>query len=152
MTVDLTAPEPAIGGSVYISTDIPAAQDQSSFEAVSWVEIGGIESIPETVEQAEAGTVTLLKTGITQHYNGAKVVPPFVLPFKFAATDAGQVMVRANFNGSTEMSVKIAYSDGREDYLVGVLGNLADKEQTTSSYHGQTIEVRPITLKTRVAA
>jgi hypothetical protein len=146
------APEPAIGGTISIIASVPTTEDASAYEALSWVEIGKVKSLPETVEQAAAGTETLLKTGITQHFNGARMVPPFSIPYVFDADDAGQTIVRSNFNGSTEVSIKIAYADGREDYLQAVLGNLGDDEQTTDSSLGQTIEVRPITLKTRVAA
>lgn len=145
-----TAPEPMIGTTVHIIASTPATEDATGYGALSMIEIGKVLSIPEFSDDSEAGSVALLKTGRTQHYNGTKIVPPFVIPYVLDLTNAGQDIVRSNANGSTEVTLKIAYVSGLTKYIQGVLGNLHETEATPGGYHGQTIEFRSITGPTTV--
>lgn len=147
-----TAPEPTIGSTISIVASVPASEDQSGYEALSFTEVGKVLSVPELGDDSESGTVTLLKTGRTQHYNGAKIVPPFTIPYVYDLTDAGQVIIRANCNGSTEVTVKVTDADGRDVYIQGVLANLHDIERAPGSYRGETVEFRSITGRTIVTS
>lgn len=147
-----TAPEPTIGSTISIVASVPASEDQSGYEALSFTEVGKVLSVPELGDDSESGTVTLLKTGRTQHYNGAKIVPPFTIPYVYDLTDAGQVIIRANCNGSTEVTVRVTDADGRDVYIQGVLANLHDIERAPGSYRGETVEFRSITGRTIVTS
>jgi len=144
------APEPTIGSTVHISISTPTTEDQAGYEAQVFTQVKGVLSVPEFGNDSEAGTVTLLETGVTQHYNGTKIVPPFTIPCKFIAADAGQILVRANVNGSTEVTIRITDVDGRDQYCQGVLANLHDTERTPQGYRGETFEFRSITVLTTV--
>lgn len=144
-----TAPEPQVGATVAIVVGVPASEVASNYAALSWIEIGNVTSVPEVGDDSETGTVTLLKEGRTQHFNGAKVVPPFDLPYVYNGSDAGQVIIRANINGSTEVSMRITDNDGEVHYIQGVLGNLRGTERSASSYKGEIVSFRSITGWTR---
>jgi len=139
----LAAPEPQIGTVVSISAAAPSAEDQSGYEALSYTEIGGVVSIPEISENAEEGSVVKLKDGITQRYNGARGVASFDISYIYDSADTGQGIVRSNYNGSTEVSIKIAYASGVTKYVWGVLGNLRTQEASANSYHGEMVRVSP---------
>lgn len=144
-----TAPETMTGTTVSIAASTPATEDVSGYAALVYDEIGDVvPPLPEFAENSEEGTLTLLKTGVTQHYNGAKVITPFDITYKYDLTDAGQVICRANANNTTEVSLKVAYPDGKIKYLQAVLANLRTSEATNNSYHGEMILVRPITIAT----
>ena len=147
-----TAPEPTIGSTFSLVMASPATEDQTGYEALTYVEVDGVLSIPEFGDDSEAGTVTLLKTGRTQHFNATKIVPPFTMTYKYKLTDAGQALIRTNANNSTECSVKITDTDGRDVYIQGVLANLRDVERTPNSYRGESFEFRSITGRTIVTA
>lgn len=145
-----TAPVSLIGGTVSIVASTPATEDQSGYEALSFTEIGGVLSVPETGNSSEAGTVALLKSGQTQHYNSTKIVSPFTIPYVYDRDDAGQVIVRAGQNGTTEHTLKITDPDGDDYYVQGVLGSVMQSERSPTAYKGENVEFRSITPFTKV--
>jgi len=147
-----TAPEPMIGTTVSIVASTPAAESQSGYEALSFTEIGKVLSVPETGNQSEAGSVAVLKTGQTQHYNATKTVPAFTVPYIRDAADAGQGIVRTNANNSTEVTLRVSTASGVDHYIQGVLGNLNRTEAAPNAYEGESIEFRSITQWTTVEA
>ena len=141
-----TAPVTLTGCTVSIVASTPATEDDSGYEALSMTEIGKVVSVPETGNTSNAGTVTLLKNGVTQHYNGNKVVAPFSVPYVYDRDDAGQVIVRAGENGTQEHTLKITDPDGDDYYVQGVIGSVQQSERTPDAYKGENFEFRPITL------
>lgn len=147
------APETLTGTIISLVQASVETEDQSSYETESYDEIDAVTSFPELNESSETGTLTLLKKGITQHFNGAKIVPPFDVSYVFKKTDPGQVIVRGVVNTNTEVTLKIDYvNSGVTKYVQAVLGDLRTQEATNNSHHGETINVRPISLVTTVNA
>lgn len=145
------APLTLTGCTVAIAAGVPATEDVSAYEAMSPAptEIGKVLSVPETGNSSEAGTVTLLKNGVTQHYNGAKIVQPFVVPYVYDRSDAGQVIVRAGANGTTEHTLEITDPDGDVYFIQGVIGPVLQSPREPNAYKGESFEFRPITLFTK---
>lgn len=141
-----TSPEPMIGTTVSIAVAVPADEGASAYAALSWTEIGKVIEVPEFAQNATDNTLTLLKTGVTQHYNGARGVDPFDISYVTDLADAGQDLVRANYNGATEVSIRVVYTSGLTKYVQAVLGNLRQMPASADSYAGQMINVRPISL------
>lgn len=143
------APEPTIGSTVHIVASVPATESVSAYETLTGFEkIYGVLSVPEFGDDSETGTLTLLETGRTQHYNSVNIVPPFTIPYKYKAADAGQAIVRDAANSATEVTIRITDTDGRDVYIQGVLGNLRDTERTPQGFRGESIEFRSITGRT----
>lgn len=143
------APTSLVGVTVAIAASVPSTEDVSDYAAISTSEIGKVVSVPETGNTSNAGTVTLLKNGITQHFNGSKVVAPFTVPYVYDLSDAGQVIVRANENGTTECMLEITDPDGDVYYIQGVIGSVMQAAREADAYKGESFEFRPITLFTK---
>jgi len=143
------APTSLVGVTVAIAASVPATEDASDYAAISTTEIGKVLSVPETGNTSNAGTVTLLKNGVTQHYNGSKVVSPFAVPYVYSLTDAGQVIARAGENGTTEHTLAITDPDGDVYYIQGVIGSVLQSAREADAYKGESFEFRPITLFTK---
>lgn len=141
-----TSPEPMIGTTVSVIASVPSAETISAYAALSWVEVGKVIEVPEFSQSATDNTLTLLKTGLVQHYNGARGIEPFDISYVIDLSNAGQDLIRANYNGATEVSVRIVYTSGQTKYLQAVLGNLRQMAANADSYGGEIINVRPITL------
>ncbi|MDD9726142.1 hypothetical protein PVV74_11805 [Roseovarius sp. SK2] len=144
------APTTLVGVTVAIAASVPATEDASAYGAISTTEIGKVLSVPETGNTSNAGTVTLLKNGVTQHYNGSKVVAPFTIPYVYDLDDAGQAIVRANENGTTECTLEITDPDGDVYYIQGVIGSVMQAAREPDAYKGESFEFRSITLFTKV--
>lgn len=140
----LTAPTNQIGTTVSISAATPATEDAAGYGALTFTEIGGVVSVPELGDAAEDSTVTTLKDGRVMHFNGAKDMGAIVIPYVYDAADAGQVIVRANANGTTECSLLITDADGTEHYLIGVIGPVMQSERVPGTHKGETFEFRTI--------
>lgn len=145
-----TAPVTLVGATVAIAASVPASEDASDYAAISTTEIGKVLSVPETGNTSNAGTVTLLKNGVTQHFNGSKVVSPFTVPYVYELADAGQVIVRAGENGTTEHTLEVTDPDGDVYYIQGVVGSVLQAAREPDAYKGESFEFRPITLFTKV--
>jgi hypothetical protein len=146
----LVAPASQVGVVVSISAAAPATEDASGYAALSWTEVGRVQMVPETGDSSEDGTVVTLKDGRVEHFNGARDAGSLVIPYVFVTDDAGQVIVRAGENGSTEHSLKIEDPDGTINYYVGVIGPVRDTVRDTNTHKGQTFEFR--TISGRVTA
>lgn len=140
-----TGPISLVGVTVGIVASVPATEDVSAYAAQSYTEIGKVLSLPETGNNSNAGTVTLLKDGLTQHYNGSRVVAPFTIPYVFDLTDAGQVIVRAGQNGTTEHTLEITDPDGAVYYIQGFIGPVLQSAREPDQYKGESFEFRSIT-------
>jgi len=144
------APTSLVGVTVAIAASVPATEDASDYGAISTTEIGKVTSTPETGNTSNAGTVTILKNGVTQHFNGSKVVSPFTIPYIYDGDDAGQVIVRAGENGTTEHTLEITDPDGDVYYVQGVIGSVLQSAREPDTFKGESFEFRPITLFTKV--
>lgn len=145
-----TAPITLVGATVAIAASVPATEDASDYGAISTTEIGKVLSVPEIGNTSQAGTVTLLKNGVTQHYNGSKVVSPFTVPYVYVRDDAGQTIVRDGENGTTEHTLEVTDPDGDVYYIQGVIGSVLQAAREPDAYKGESFEFRPITLFTKV--
>ena len=95
-------------------------------------------------------SLELLKTGITQHWNGGTVVPPFSVTVKFKADDAGQDVMRAGAGTNTIHTIEVTDSDSESWYLQCVIGNISVPERTAAGYKSETYEILSLTDWTRV--
>lgn len=143
------APTSLVGVTVAIAASVPATESVSDYAAISTTEVGKVLSVPETGNTSNAGTVTLLKNGVTQHYNGSHVVSPFTVPYVYDLSDAGQVIVRANENGTQECTLEVTDPDGDVYYIQGVIGSVLQSAREPDAYKGESFEFRPITLFTK---
>lgn len=139
------APVNQIGATFSLVAGVPATYDEAGYEALSFVELDGVVSLPELGDTTEQISVNALATGRTAYANGVKNFPPFVIPYIFSKTDAGQILARAGANTNTLYSIQIEDNDGERMWITGYLANLMDTARDVTTYRGQSVEFRPTT-------
>ena len=130
-----------IGAVVAVSATTPATEDASGFGALSYTTVGQMISFGQTGDEAEDISIPLL-AGRTLHVNGAKNGGSRAFAYQYEIADAGQIILRAQNNSNTTVSVKITDPDGKIEYFHGRVANIMRTERTSSSYKGEAGEFR----------
>jgi len=131
-----------IGSTLNMVAGTPATEDQSGYEALSYVEIGKVVSFGPLGDTSEDISFTLLKTGRTKHVNGAKDLGEVAVTVEFDRADSGMTLLEAANNSNTNQSFKVTDTDGDDHYFQGIIANLTDPERTASTYKGKNFVVR----------
>jgi hypothetical protein len=137
------APTSPIGTTLSVSAAAPATYNEAGYEALSWTEVQGIQSIGEIGDRSERISVDLLDTGRRVYANGVKDFAPFPVQMIPSSTDAGQVIVVAGNNTDTLHSFMVSYPDGDELYVTGRIADLVDNALDPNAVRGQSFEIRP---------
>lgn len=130
-----------VGTVISVSASTPATVDASGFAALTYSVVGDLTKWggagDTSVDVAEE-----YLSGRTTHTNGG--VDGGTIDFEFAYTlaDAGQVILRANNNGQTTISVKELHTDGKIHYYHGKIANMIFREKSPKTKKGQTGIVR----------
>ncbi|WP_347837720.1 hypothetical protein [uncultured Planktomarina sp.] len=132
----------SIGSTLHVVAAKPATENAAGYDALTFVEIGEIVSIGAIGDTSEDVTVTKLKDGRTEHFNGAKDGGSVPVAAVRESGDAGQVIVEANANTNETCSFMIVDPNGDEFYFYGRLANVQTPERTASTYEGLTFEMR----------
>jgi hypothetical protein len=130
-----------IGGTVAVSVATPGTVDASGFGALTYTVVGNMISFGETGDEAADISIPLL-SGRTLHVNGAKDGGSRKFAYQYELSDAGQVLIRANTNNNTDVSVKITDPDGKIEYFYGRIANLKRSERTSAAFKGESGEFR----------
>jgi hypothetical protein len=141
-----------IGETTYLASGTPATEDETGYEAMSMDELGSVISRGELGDTHEDQSATLIKTGRTDHDNGAK--DGGVVAFEIDGedfNDAGLALVEAGNGTSTNYSFKVA-GPNQVRYFYGVIRNLKVKQGDASTKAGVMFEVAINSGITRVAA
>lgn len=126
-----------IGATFAIVAAAPATYDSAGYAALSWsAAIGEVVSWGATGDSHEDIAVTEVSTGRTKHINGAKDGGAIPFTIKYAAADAGQVIIRAQNGSNTACSVRITDPDGKIEYMTGILANVRQMERAAGQYKG----------------
>lgn len=130
-----------IGVLLGVSVASPATVDAAGFGALTYTNVGALISIGETGDESEDISIPLV-AGRTLHVNGAKDGGSRDFAYQYEIADAGQVLLRANNNNNTDVSFRITDADGKIEYFYGRIANLKMNERTSSTYKGQTGQLR----------
>ena len=129
----------AVGSKVFIGNALPSTYDTAGFDAVTWTEIGLIESIGEFGADAEIGEFTPLGTGIKAKTMGASDYGSFPMTIGKTATDDGLVALLAHQGQPGALPFKVELSK------TGTLRNhrfmFAGLTKKTSTAIGQSPEM-----------
>jgi hypothetical protein len=139
-----------IGSTLSIVDAEPAEEDQSGYEALSFVEVGRVISIGELGDTSEDIAFDLLKPGRRSHVNGVKDLGEIAVICEYDRSDAGLAMLQAANNGNTTHSFRVTDTDGDDYYFQGLIANLRDSERTANTYKGFSFVVRGQTGVTKV--
>lgn len=132
-----------IGTTLHIATGVPATFDKAGYEALTWVKVGGIQSIGQIGETNATIEVPDLETGRTQIKKGAGTGTTIDITIREIAADAGQVALKAACatDERAEFSFKASEPDGGPvEYWSGVAMSFTRTERSTTSYAGFTAQ------------
>lgn len=134
----------SIGATLMLVVGLPATEDTAGYETLeaTMSEVGEIVSIGAIADNSEDVTVTKLKDGRTEHFNGAMDGGSVPVICVREVADAGQVIVEANGNTNTTVSFLVTDADGNKQFFYGRLANVGNPERTATSHEGLNFEMR----------
>jgi hypothetical protein len=120
----------------------PATIDVAGFAALSWT-----ATLPDLIDITELGDTSQdipipYLSGRVSHVNGAVDAGEVTITYAWETSNAAQVILRANANNNTAVSVRVTDPDGRIAYFSGVVANVRDVARNNTAYKGQTAVFR----------
>lgn len=105
--VDLIASK---GTKVYIGNALPATYDVAGYDALTWTEVGMIESVGDFGPESSVGSFTPIGTGVACKYMGTTDNGEVTLTIAKTSTDTGlQTLIAAQgATNSTAMKVELS--------------------------------------------
>jgi len=103
------------GARIYLCTTANSvADDASTYGALTWTEIGSVESISEFGDSAQAVTYNTLKDGRTKKAKGAKDAGDVTVTCIHDPLDAGQLAMITAEGTSYEYAFKVSLADAAD--------------------------------------
>jgi len=104
------------GAKIYIcSTPHPTASDVSAYAALTWVEIGEVESIGAFGDKAADISFTSLSDSRTKHLKGARDAGSFDVVYAHDPLDAGQIALAAAQRTKFSYPIKVTVPDAQDE-------------------------------------
>jgi hypothetical protein len=104
-----------IGKTLYVAQALPATNDDTGFEALTWVQVKGLQVLPQLAITHGDIEVPDLATGFTTGLKGAATGVTSTMSFRKVASDAGQIDVKEQAeDGAGQMSIKIVTGSGTD--------------------------------------
>lgn len=143
-----------IGKTIYVAEALPATNDAAGFQALTWVKVNGVQTLPQLGVTHSDIPVPDLQTGFTAGIKGAGTGNDSTMTFRKVASDAGQedVRNRANAGGTGgAASIKIVKGSGTDQapatgdpvqYAQGYLHSYLEIQGDDSSHEGFSVNFR----------
>lgn len=143
-----------IGKTIYVAAALPATNTAAGFEALTWVKIGGVQTLPQLGVAHSNIDVADLQTGFTQGIKGAGSGNDSTMAFRDVAADAGQEDVRdlANAGGTLGAgSIKIVKGSGASQapaigdpvqYAQGYFHSYVENQGDDSTHEGFSVNFK----------
>jgi hypothetical protein len=141
-----------IGKSLYVAPALPATNNAAGFEALSWVKVNGVQTLPQVGVTHQAINVSDLETGFAIGLKGEGTGTDTQMSFRLILNDAGQVALKTASDGASGvMSVKIvrATTPGSApvtgdpvEYVQGFVHSYAENQGDSASHEGFTVNFR----------
>lgn len=109
------------GTTLAIVSGLPATYDQAGFEALTFATVGEITEIPSFGSVYNLITHSPLGERRVIKRKGSINDGAMTLSFAADASDTGQIAAKAAAATDVEVSVKITYPDGEDDYFTGLI-------------------------------
>jgi hypothetical protein len=103
-----------VGARVYIGTEgfVPSPDnDPSAYEADSWIEVGGVETLPEYGDSANEVEQILIADRRVRKAKGARNAGGGDLVCANIAADAGHIRMKEAVESNLNYPIKIVYDD-----------------------------------------
>lgn len=141
-----------IGKTIYQSSNLPATNDTTGFEALTWVKVSGVQVLPQLGTTHNMIDVPDLQTGFTSAVKGAAQGVDTTITFRNVDSDTGQDNIKTAANSQAGlMSVKIVDGSGTDnapvtgdpvEYAQGIAHSYQPNQGDDSTYEGFTVGFR----------
>lgn len=141
-----------IGKTLYISAALPATNDATGFEALSWTQVKGVQSLPQLGVSGANIDVPDLQTGFTAGVKGAMSGNESTATFRKVAGDTGQALAETTANSPQGLcSVKIVRGSGANQapeagdpvqYAQGYLNSFLEIQGDTTTHEGFSVSFK----------
>lgn len=143
-----------IGKTLYVAAALPATNTEAGFEALTWVKVSGVQSLPQFGVSHANIDVPDLQTGFTAGVKGAGSGNDSSMTFRMVASDAGQEDLRdlANAGGdAADCSIKTVMGSGTAQapatgdpvqYAQGYAHSYIENQGDTTTYEGFSVNFK----------
>lgn len=145
-----------IGKTLYVAQAVPASNDTTGFEALSWVQVKGLQVLPQLGVTHADIEVPDLGTGFTSTLKGAATGVESTMSFRTVDSDPGQVDVLEQAEDQQGlMSIKIVTGSGTDSgdgpapqtgdpvqYAQGICKNYQEIQGDSTTHEGFTVAFR----------
>lgn len=145
-----------IGKTLYVAKALPATNDDTGFEALTWVQVKGLQVLPQLGISHADIEVPDLGTGFTKTNKGAATGVESTMSFRRVDSDEGQADLKEQAEDAQgELSVKIVTGSGTDSgdgpepvsgdavqYAQGVCKNYQEIQGDTTTHEGFTVAFR----------
>lgn len=138
-----------IGKTLYISAALPATNDATGFEALTWTKVNGVQSLPQLGVSGANIDVPDLQTGFTAGVKGAMSGNESTVSFRRVDSDTGQALAETTANSAEGVcSIKIVRGSGTAQapvtndpvqYAQGYLNSYLEIQGDTTTHEGFTV-------------
>lgn len=138
-----------IGKTLYISAALPATNDAAGFEALSWTQVKGVQSLPQLGVSGANIDVADLQTGFTAGVKGAMSGNESTATFRKVSGDTGQALAETTSNSPEGLcSIKIVRGSGASQapetgdpvqYAQGYLNSFLEIQGDTTTHEGFSV-------------
>jgi hypothetical protein len=143
------------GSKIYITSGLPATEDQAGYEALSYDEIGEVVSIAEYGPSSGVINHNKLSTQIIEKFKGSRDFGNFAIGVGRAPGDAGQSTCVAAEQSNNRYSFKVTHGDTggstpTTEYYQAIVStfttNIGSAEQVTAANINIAITTRIIEI------
>ncbi len=141
--------ENGIGYTIYFSASLPATNDATGFEALTWTEATGMQEAPQFGITHANIDIPDLTSGFTKGVKGAASGTESSIPFREVDSDTGQALAKTIAEDEDGIcSVKLAKGSGASgavttgdpvEYAQGYLKDYQWNKPTTTSHEGFSV-------------
>lgn len=128
------------GTLIDVSVELPAANDQASFEAIAaWTRVGQIATVAEFGPSREEVTFTPIDTGDQAIIAGSTSYGTFSCTYGDELADAGQVLVENALPTNTAISFRITRPNGKIHYFTARVLNFTVNPDNANAVSGGSL-------------
>ena len=140
-----------IGKQIWVATALPSTNDDSGFEALSWVRVNGFVGGLQLGFEAENVDIPDIGSGITLGAKGMRTGVDSEVAFRRVSGDTGQGNLKTAADGcQTEGSIKVisaacdsaAEPGDRVQYAQGYFHSFMENEIEEDGYEGFTVNFK----------
>ena len=145
-----------IGKTLYIATALPANNDAASFEALTWVQVKGVQTLPSLGITHGGIDVSDLGTGFTRGIKGAASGKDSTFTFHKIDGDAGQASAKERAEEAAGLgAIKIVAGSGTDsghgpapvagdpvEYAQGYFHSFEKNEGSDTTHEGASVSFK----------